>query len=946
MNWHSLSPSESLEHLTVNSQTGLSSAEVQQRLEKYGRNELTEKLPTPFWRLVLDQFKDFVVILLIVASVISILLGEYIDAGAILAIVLLNAIIGVVQESRAEQALSALKKMAAPEAWVMRDGERVHVSSRELVPGDIVFLEAGNYVPADLRLLEGVNLKVDEAALTGESEAVRKSAEDVYVQDAPIADRRNLAYMSTMITAGRGQAVVIGTGMQTQIGQIAELLQEVEEGETPLQKRLEELGRTLSLAALGVVVVVFLVALVNQTNLGLIGSAGLFAYLSQSSHQITEVFLTAVSLAIAAVPEGLPAVVTITLALGMREMVRRHALIRKLASVETLGSASVICSDKTGTLTQNAMTAVQYWFDGKGYDISGDGQKALGHFIQRDTQAVVNPAEAHALQAGLLAGLLVNDAVLQGTAEDPKLVGDPTETALVLAAGKADLWREPAELALPRIAENSFDSHRKLMSTVHRLAHNGTPAVRLLAQESGYVACVKGAPDVVLAHCTHYLGHDGEIHTLDEERATIRQANAHMANKALRVLAIAFHPLDRLPSEITPAEIERELVFLGLVGIIDPPRPEVSSAIALARQAGIRTVMITGDYPNTAKAIAEQIGLVNEAAGVVSGQQIEQMSDDALRETVKHTQVFARVSPHHKMRLVSAFQENGHVAAMTGDGVNDAPALKRADIGVAMGITGTDVAKEAAEMVLTDDNFASIVSAVEQGRIIYANIRKFVFFLLSSNVAEILIIFLATLAGLPSPLAAIQLLWLNLITDGAPALALAMEKGDPDSMQQPPRAKDEPIINGTMRLGIIVQTFAQTLATLGAYLAGLFWFTAGGPTTWGELFSMDWQAVDVSTAQTMAFVALSLCELIRAYTVRSERASVFTLGVFSNRWMQPAVGMSLLLLLLVVNIPFLQPVFSTTFIPTQGWLVLLGLVFLPAITEELTKWGLRQQKSA
>jgi Ca2+-transporting ATPase len=953
--WHNQSEDAVLEKLATDREHGLTTDEAKRRLEKHGYNELSEKPPTPFWKLVVDQLKEFVVLLLIGASVISFLLGDEIEAAAIIAIVILNAIIGVVQESRAEASLNALKKLAAPDARVIRDSSRVNIPARELVTGDVVLLEAGNFIPADVRLIEAINLRIEEAALTGESVPSEKRAGQVLDHDIPIGDRKNTAFMGTVVSYGRGTGVVVATGHHTQIGLIADMLSSVEEEETPLQKRLDELGKQLSIASLIIVAVVFIVALINQTNLGEIAISGIGGYFSEFSAEITEVFIIAVSLAIAAVPEGLPAVVTITLALGMREMVKRHALVRHLASVETLGSASVICSDKTGTLTQNEMTAVRLWCDGETFEITGDGYKPEGKFIHQSDN--VDFSAHPAVTTVLWAALLANDAVLEASGRNEgsvsyRMVGDPTEGALVVAAAKAGLWREQMEAAYPRIAENPFDSGRKTMSTLHEV-RDASPSVDPFkdpGQAPKYVLCVKGAPDVVLATCTHYQRLDDEAAPLTPDvHEKILATNKAFSSQALRVLAVAFRVFDSVPTEMTGEAVEHDMTFIGLIGMIDPARPEVKAAIQHAREAGIRTVMITGDYPDTAEAIAANIGLLRPGGKVLPGAALDKMTDAELLVAVKETDVFARVSPQHKVTIVQAIRKSGAVAAMTGDGVNDAPALKQADIGIAMGIAGTDVAKEAADMVLTDDNYASIVSAVEQGRIIYSNIRKFVFFLLSSNVAEIMIIFLATLAGVPTPLTAIQLLWLNLITDGAPALALAMEKGDPDVMEQPPRPKEEPIVNGSMRLGIIIQTIAQTGAVLGAFTLGLLWhleagaFLPEGMNPFIYIIEHDWRGVDVQTAETMAFVTLSLCELFRAYTVRSERASLFSIGVFSNRYMQYAVGFSVVLLLLVVNVPFLQPIFNTHFLAPAEWAIVVGFALIPAVSEEFTKAYLRMR---
>ncbi len=955
--WHALSADEVLKHLEVH-ENGLTSAEAEKRLAYYGPNQLKEAPRPGFFSMLWAQINNFVVILLIVASAISALLGDYIEAAAIMAIVVLNTALSIAQEQRAEQALAALKKLAAPDAQVLRDGTRRAVPAYNLVPGDIVFLEAGNFVPADLRLLEAVNLRVEEASLTGESLPVQKNAATVLDKNVPLGDRKNTAFMGTVVNYGRGRGVVTSTGMRTQLGLIASMLQSVETEETPLQKRLDQLGKTLSAASLFLVAVVFVVALMNYTEIGMLFSAPL-EYFKTFAAEVTDVFIIAVSLAIAAVPEGLPAVVTISLALGMREMIQRHALIRKLSSVETLGSATVICSDKTGTLTQNEMTVTRVWAGGELVHVTGTGYAPAGEF-QMDGKTV-DLKEHPAILSALWLGVLNNDAEIEITGEENsqktyRIVGDPTEGALLVAAAKAGAIHVEIDEAYPRENEIPFDSERKRMITIHDVRHPkpDDPSPFQDEQHKDWdVIAIKGAPDIVLELCTQIQGADNKPRPLTaEDKQAILAANDAMTKDALRVLAVGYR-LERdvpdNPEDLKTEELEKNLVFVGLLGMMDPPRIEVKPALEKARQAGIRTVMITGDFPNTAKAIAQAIGLLRPGKGVMTGAQLDELNDAQMKAIIEETDVFARVSPEHKMRIVDALQANNEVVAMTGDGVNDAPAIKRADIGVAMGITGTDVAKETADMVLTDDNYASIVAAVEQGRIIYGNIRKFVFFLLSSNMAEIMIIFLATLAGLPAPLTAIQLLWLNLVTDGAPALALAMEKGDPDVMQQKPRAKDEPIINRSMGIGITVQTIAQTGATLGAFVLGLAWhleagaFIPAGESMLHYVLNHDWRGVDVQTAETMAFVTLSLAELFRAYTVRSERASLFTIGVFSNKYMQYAVGVSIILLLLVCAVPFLQPIFNTHFLSAYEWMVVVVLGLIPAAAEEITKFFLRRK---
>ena len=937
-NWHALDSEEVFNELATDRERGLDAAEVVRRRQLHGSNQLSEAPRPTFLQLLIAQFNNFIILLLIGAAVISGFLGEWIDAAAIIAIVILNATLGVIQEQRAEEALAALKKLAAPEAQVLRDGSRRSVPGPELVPGDIVFVEAGNFIPADVRLFEAVNLRVEEAALTGESVPVAKDASIRLEADIPLGDRKNTAFMGTLVNTGRGQGIVVSTGMHTQIGLIAAMLQGVEEETTPLQKRLDGLGKVLGIAAIAICAMVFAIGMLR-------------------GHAPLEMFMLAVGLAIAAVPEGLPAVVTISLALGMREMVKRHALIRRLSSVETLGSTTVICSDKTGTLTQNKMTVTRVWADDDLLAVSDSGNILAGEFLADGRP--VPPADHPAVLTALWIGALNNDASLEisgasgAEGRTYRMVGDPTEGALLVAAAKADALPRPLNQAYPRVAEIPFDATRKNMITVHHIYNpegSDSSPFDESHKESGYAVAVKGAPDMVLNLCTRYQRRDDSIAPLDEaQRRRILAANEAMSRDALRVLGLAYRVDRELPDVSDIAAVEKDLIFVGLAGMIDPPRPEVAPALANASRAGIRTIMITGDYPDTARAIADSIGLMRPGHQVMTGKQVDARSDEELKREVERTDVFARVSPENKLRIVTALRADREIVAMTGDGVNDAPSIKAADIGVAMGISGTDVAKESADMVLTDDNYASIVSAVEQGRIIYDNIRKFVFFLLSSNVAEIMIIFLAMLAGLPSPLTVIQLLWLNLLTDGAPALALAMEKGDPDIMNRQPRPPHEPVINRNMRLGIMIQTVTQTGVVLGAFILGLLWHlhadaaASAGVNPLAFLLRYDWRGLDVQSAETMAFMTLSLCELFRAYTVRSERLSLFKLGVFSNRYMQYAVGLSIALLLLVVSVPFLQPVFNTHFPSAREWAVVLGLALVPAIAEEITKMYLRRR---
>ncbi len=896
--WHTLPTAKVLEALQTDPVKGLSSAEAAARLEHYGPNALKERPRPTFWQRLLAQFQSFVIYILIFAAVLSAALGDWVEAAAIAAIVLLNAILGVVQEGKAEEALAALRKMAEPETTVIRDGHHITIRADQIVPGDIVILETGDYVPADVRLLETMNLRIDESSLTGESVAVEKHAELQLPENVMIGDRSNMAYMGTIVTYGRGKAVVVATGMHTEIGKIADMIQSTEEEETPLQRRLDQLGRMLSIGALAICVLVGGVIFAREL------ASGEFDLLGA----LEDSLLTAVALAIAAVPEGLPAVVTINLALGMREMIKRNALVRRLPAVETLGSASAICSDKTGTLTQNEMTAVKLYVDDTIFEVSGQGYTPEGTFHQDGHEvATESNTDLHHL---LMGGLLASDAFLEtnnGHAEY-RIVGDPTEGALVVAAAKANLWREEIERRYPRVNEVPFDSARKRMSTIHK------------DPQGGYIVFTKGAPEIVLELCTHIRLNGQDVPLTEELRERVLKVNREMANQALRVLAIAERRIDTVSQSPTPEEIEHDLTLIGLIAMIDPARPEVAPAIERARKAGIRTVMVTGDYPETARAIAEQIGLLREGRRVVSGEELERMSEEELLNAINDVDVFARVSPEHKVRIVEAFRAQDYIVAMTGDGVNDAPALKRASIGIAMGITGTDVSKETADMVLTDDNYVSIVSAVEQGRVIYSNIRKFVFFLLSCNLAEIAVIFLATLAGAPSPLTPIQLLWLNLLTDGAPALALGVEKGDPDLMDQPPRDPNQPIIDYDMRVGMLIQTIVITVATLGAFVLGR-WIE---PDSW-------------KLAQTMAFVTLSSSELLRAYTARSELYPLIKIGIFSNKYMQYAVALSIVLLLLVLYVPFLSNVFDTEPLTALHWAYIIPLIALPSVVAELTK---------
>ena len=912
--------------LETHLEQGLTAQEATKRIQEHGYNELAEKPRPGFLKMLLAQFNNFLVIILIIAAVVSLFLGEIVDAIAIMVIVVLNAVVGVVQESKAEKSLAALKKMAAPNAQVIRDGHQITIPSRELVPGDIVLIESGNYVPADLRLIESINLKIEEASLTGESVPVEKNASVVLNKEIPVGDRKNSAFMSTLVTYGRGKGLVIGTGMHTQIGLIAEMLQSYEEEETPLQGKLNQLAKILGTACLVICGIIFVYGLIRDTHFGTIFKDGFLTYLDHEKKDIVKLFMTAVSLAIAAIPEGLPAVVTICLALGMQKMIRRHVLIRKLPAVETLGCATVICSDKTGTLTQNEMTVTEGWISGKRFKISGEGYNPQGKFLL-DSQSL-EPLRDPGVSLLLYGSVLCNDAKLEESGEERgqktwRMVGDPTEGAMVVAAAKGGLWRTEIEKLLPRVMEIPFDSERKRMTTIHQ-AH--TKDINVGFDCPPVIGFVKGAPDVILNLCDSII-EDGKLVPINEKwRNDVLGVNQDMAKHALRVLGIAYRAFEKVPDTCDVDSMENQLIFVGLMGMIDPARSEVKDAVKVAQGAGLKSVMVTGDYKDTAEAIAKEIGLLTENGLVISGQELDKMSEEELVKVIERVDVCCRVSPQHKTKIVDAFKARGHVVAMTGDGVNDAPALKRSNIGVAMGITGTDVSKETADMVLTDDNYASIISAIEEGRIIYSNIRKFVYFLLVCNIGEILIIFFSMLLGMPIPLLPIQLLWLNLVTDGAPALALGMEKGDPDIMKRPPRPTKEPVINREMLTGLLTVPVVDTIAILVVFAIGLSRYPD-----------------NIAVGQTMAFTALCLSELLRAFTCRSEHYSIFSIGPLSNRWMLWAVGSSLFLVLITVYVPFLRPFFDTVPLGVSEWVVIIPFMFMAPIAAEIVKVFLRKR---
>ena len=904
--WYQKSSATVVEEIGSDLHKGLSDKEAAERLAKYGPNELKGKPHATIWEMLLEQFKDFLVLILIGASIVSAFVGEVADSLVIIVIVVLNAALGVFQEAKAEKAMEALQKMAAPNSKVIRDGNIQTVPSRELVVGDIVLLEAGDYVPADVRILESMNLKVEEASLTGESVPVEK--ETVAIDhEASLADRHNMGYMGTVVTYGRGKAVIIGTGMNTEIGKIAQMISSFEEQSTPLQEKLADFGKILGILCLAVCAVVFVLGIYQGYRDG-----------NLTMDEVTLLFMTAVSLAVAAIPEGLPAVVTIVLAIGMQRMVKKNSIVKKLHAVETLGSTTVICSDKTGTLPQNQMTVVRLFADGQLLEVSGEGYSPEGSFSRegKPLQATAEPG----LNLLLQGSALCNDAILQPTEEKGwKIAGDPTEGALVVVAAKAGYDRDSINEKFPRVQEIPFDSSRKMMTTFHQMPDGSVRAF------------VKGAPDILLNRCKHISTRGQITEVNDADRANIAAANSAMAKQALRVLAVAYRDFPAVPANLEPTQIEADLTFLGLLGMIDPPRSEARDAVKICKQAGIRAIMITGDYRDTALAVAMDLGIAEGEHQIVTGQELNAMCKDEICQVVKKASVFARVSPEHKVAIVEAFQANGQIAAMTGDGVNDAPALKKADIGVAMGITGTDVTKETADMVLTDDNFASIVAAVEEGRVIFANIRKFVFFLMSCNLAEIFVIFFAMIMGWPIPLLPIQLLWLNLVTDAFPALALGMEKPEPGVMEQDPRDPQEPIMNSNMKKMILIQSTVLTFAVLGSFGYALKYLTPG--FTFGAPLTPD---LDLSMARTFAFATMISAELLRAYTTRSEHYSVFKIGLFSNKYMNMGVGLSFALLALALYGP-LHAIFRTQILGLAEWAVVGGFAILPFVAGEIGK---------
>lgn len=889
MLWHQLNKEELLQTVDSSEHSGLTVETVNERLAEHGWNELAESKKLSPITLFLNQFKDFMVIVLMGATLISGLLGEYLDAITILAILVINAVLGFIQEFRAERSLLALKELSAPTAKVLRGGKQHTVAAKELVVGDIVLIESGDRVPADIRFLEANNCYVEESALTGESIPVSKHESVLLEQELPLGDQRNIGFMGTLVTRGTAKGVVIRTGMATEMGNIANLIQATEEMQTPLQHRLEQLGKILIAVAIGLTIMVIVAGIMH----------GQPAY---------GMFLAGVSLAVAAIPEGLPAIVTVALALGVQRMIKRKAIVRKLPSVETLGCASVICSDKTGTLTQNKMTVTTLWLSDRILDITGEGYEPVGTALENNRE--IDVRHDGALKRLLQISALCNNARLEkqesvqrkGKAmvgqEEWVLNGDPTEGALAVLATKLGSPARLLEAQYERIKEFPFDSERKLMSVV--LRHQG-----------GQLIGVKGAPDVLLEQCSHILWQGKVLSMTPALRAKCQTANEKMAQSALRVLAVAYRDLGSHERCDTPEAAERNLTFVGLTGMIDPPRAEVKEAIATCRSAGIKTVMITGDHQLTAEAIAASLGIIPRNGETMSGKQLDLLSDDELDARVDNVYVYARVSPEHKLRIVRSLQRKGHVVAMTGDGVNDAPAIKAADIGIAMGINGTDVSKEASALILSDDNFSTIVAAIEEGRGIYENIRKFIRYLLASNVGEILVMFLAMMAGLPLPLVPIQILWVNLVTDGLPAMALGVDQAENDLMKHKPRKAKENIFARRLGWKIISRGILIGVCTLAA-----FWLTL--------------LEGDLVKAQTVAFATLVMAQLIHVFDCRSSR-SIFHRNLFQNKYLVLAVISSLVLMLGVMYIEALQPIFNTVAIGLREWCLVLVAAALPTI---------------
>jgi Ca2+-transporting ATPase len=884
--WH-LEIEDAAKSLDSNLSSGLTSQEASVRLEKYGPNQLKEVKKYSALSIFFGQFKDFIIWVLIGAAIVSGFLKEWVDALAIIAIVILNAILGFIQEYRAEKSLAALKKLSSPTSKVIRDRRHEVIASAQLVPGDIIELEAGDNVPADGRVVWLTsNFGVQEASLTGESTPVMKTTLALEEKDIPLADRANMVYMGTSVSSGKARAVVTETGMETELGRIAGMIQEIERESTPLQKKLEQFGKWIVYLCFVLVGMVFLLGWLR-------------------GGKIIDVFLTAVSLAVAAIPEGLPAVVTIALALGVQRMVKRHALIRKLPSVETLGCATVICSDKTGTLTKNEMTVQAIFAGGQLFKVTGIGYVPTGEFLLDGK--VVTAGDYPQLSKALSAGVLCNGAQLIEDKGGYRITGDPTEAAILTAAAKAGIWKEEQEWHFSFVEEIPFDPDRKKMTIVRR--HNDK-----------LIAFVKGAPDVLLKDCDNIEIKGASRSLTREDKESILEVNDDLAGQAMRVLAVAYRQLDSNVDKYHAELIERKLTFAGLIAMIDPPREEVKRAIEQCAGAGIKTVMITGDHKNTAVAIARQLGFFKEDSLALSVDELDRISEEKFRMEVEKIPVYARVSPEHKLRIVRAWRALGEVVAMTGDGVNDAPAVKEADIGVAMGITGTDVTKEVSDMVITDDNFASIVAAVEEGRGVYDNIGKFVHYLLSCNAGEILVMFVSSLVGLPAPLIPVQILWVNLVTDGLPALALGVDPVDPNVMKRPPRPPNEPVVTKRRAFLMLAQGSLIAICSLLAFTFVLFIEKEG-----------------ISRARTAAFIVLSCSQLFHSFNCRSFTESLFKIGVFTNKKLILATGISFLLQMAVVYVPFLQGVFKTEALGVFDWFLVIIVSSFPLWAMEVFK---------
>ncbi|MBK7217757.1 MAG: cation-translocating P-type ATPase [Candidatus Promineofilum sp.] len=876
--WYQQETDDVLRQLATSFESGLSSAEAHRRLEEYGPNELQAAAHISPWHILFQQFKNVLIIILLIATLLSAFLGHGIEAVAIAVIVLFAVLLGFVQEFRAEKAIEALRQMAAPTASVLRDGEEMELPAHDVVPGDVTFLRAGDKIPADVRLLEAINLQIEEAALTGESVPVEKQVAAIPAADLALGDRRNMGYAGTVATYGRGRAVVVGTGMNTEFGKIATMLQTIETGRTPLQENLDRVGAVLARASFVIV--------------GIIVALGLFR-----GQDFIEMLIFGVALAVAVVPEALPAVVTISLAIGVQRMVKRHALMRRLPAVETLGSTSVICSDKTGTLTKDEMTVRKVHTAGQMFDVSGTGYEPHGQFSYNGGST--QPPEA--LRQLLRGAALASDAhiVHNETENRWHVKGDPTEGALVVAAAKAGMAKAELDRTYPRLDEIPFTSETKRMTTLHQMPE-------------GVMAFSKGAPEIILEDCTQQMTADG-VRPLDAaDRARLLETAQEMAGQALRVLAVAAKP------ETIIGQAEKGMTYLGMLGMIDPPRPEAKAAIATCNEAGIKAIMITGDHPLTARAVATELGLLKNGR-VVTGAELEAMDDAQFEQQVEDIEVYARVSPAHKLRVVTALQNRGHIVAMTGDGVNDAPALKKADIGIAMGITGTDVTKEAADMTLTDDNFASIVAAIEEGRGIFGNVKKYLMYLLSSNIGEIGLMAGATLLGLPLPLSAVQILSVNLATDGLPALALAVDPPEPDLMKRKPRDPRTGIFTRPVVILMLLGGIWSTIINLGLFI----WADSSGRSH--------------SEAMTMTFVSLVLIQFFKAYNFRSDRHSVLN-KPFANKWLNWAIIFDFLFLLVIVYVPWFHEPFGTFSLPWRDWAILVPLAFTVVPVLELAKW--------